>query len=980
MKKLQKSIIRLQTAIRQSASLAHRLLLIIPLFFLCILFAIVYAGTCLYSSPQVSFQQLYQLDPQKGYSISYTVHRRWHRSFQLTTVASSIVIFIVVVFNGIFATFYSTRATNSTIVCTGDLITPTEIIESEYSGHTITFTAGGEAEGTKYCRLTEELQAEDITIESGVALMHRGNYPQSVYISAHDLTIESGGFIDVSTCGYVGATTLGSGAGPGGGNTEDGEFGGGGGGGHGGVGGDGNNGAAGGAVYDDWDNPTDFGSGGGAGAYGSGQFVNGGHGGGVIMLSLTGTLTINGSILADGSAGNGNGTVSGGSGAGGSIHITTQWLAGTGVITANGADATAATYQGGGGAGGRILLRYGSAVSWSGTTSIDGGIGANNGNTGQLTTVIYTIPSTPSVTSPASNATEVSRNPTITASTYSSDGATHQATDWKITTDADGTDIVWSTDDDTTNLENIVANTTNGTFSGTVSGNTALDFETNYYAFVRYTNAVGDSAWSSGTRFTTVENTAPVFTGTIPNQTTSEDIPISNAFDLDDYFDDPGDVLTYTIVDNLDPTLGSIDIDDVTHLVSFTVASDANGSDTVRFRATDTALFTVDSNIVTITLEPVNDPPELAVISDQTVFEEDTLAFSVFVTDPDTLDVSITLLDSQNDFQDHGITLSSLFTDNGNNSGTFNWVPAIGDAGQYQLTIQANDGTTTATQVVNMSVNEQEMGNQNHAPVFSGSIPNISFEAGKTISDAIDLAGYFSDQDDDLLTYAVSGNQFVEVDMDLQGQISLFAPITFEGIETLLFTATDSEGETAQSNQVIITVTEPDDSSVIDEISYIKGTSRGKGIVTVISKRDTVMASWQAFPVGGVVPRLAKISGTSYITTIKYRTGTTVHAYLSDGTLLKKKRISPRLHWRKFAIGNIDGNKKTLEMVFATKRGDTIYFKLVSFKTEKRAFVLRRLAYYQGIQTYKYRVAIKNQQVNLMNRNGKIVFVWKPLK
>ena len=76
----------------------------------------------------------------------------------------------------------------------------------------------------------------------------------------------------------------------------------------------------------------------------------GANGGGAIELDITNTLTINGSITANGN----NGVAWGGGGSGGSIYIKTNTIGGTGLIQANGGRGD----QRGGGAGGRIAVYY----------------------------------------------------------------------------------------------------------------------------------------------------------------------------------------------------------------------------------------------------------------------------------------------------------------------------------------------------------------------------------------------------------------------------------------------------------------------------------------------------------------------------------------------------------------------------------------------------------------------------------------------
>jgi parallel beta-helix repeat protein len=181
-----------------------------------------------------------------------------------------------------------------------------------------------------------------------------------VVINSDNITIDSGAKISANGEGFV------HDAGPGkpvnAGDCS-------GGGGSGGTGGDGRD-SAGGPTYGLIYEPTALGSGGGGGIAG--------RGGGAAKLNVTNTLTINGTISANGTQGLGN--YAGGSG--GSIWLICNTLAGAGSIAADGGDGANTTYPGGGG-GGRIHI---SRTTWdyTGTVSVSGGIGLDNGDDGTL--------------------------------------------------------------------------------------------------------------------------------------------------------------------------------------------------------------------------------------------------------------------------------------------------------------------------------------------------------------------------------------------------------------------------------------------------------------------------------------------------------------------------------------------------------------------------------------------------------------------
>lgn len=191
-------------------------------------------------------------------------------------------------------------------------------------------------------------------------------------ISAANLTVDSGSKVRANSTGYLGGDSFNGGYGPGGHGAACCE---GSGGGHGGTGGAASQGE--GASYDSATAPTDLGSGGGGGNNGS----RAGAGGGAIRVTLTGTLTLSGTIEANGGS---SSVVSAGGGAGGSIYVTCSTLTGNGSFNANGGNGGSS--NGGGGGGGRIAVYFASESFGGFTTSTAtggaklAGTGANGGD------------------------------------------------------------------------------------------------------------------------------------------------------------------------------------------------------------------------------------------------------------------------------------------------------------------------------------------------------------------------------------------------------------------------------------------------------------------------------------------------------------------------------------------------------------------------------------------------------------------------
>jgi len=235
------------------------------------------------------------------------------------------------------------------------------------------------------------LNAASVVVPSGGVITHVANSATTtnasgdwdvdgrVYIVCSNLTVESGGAIDVAGKGYAGDIygVYNHGLGPGG--AVGGEFICGNGGGHGGKGG--NAGpyrrdvaaVAAGMTYDSLTAPSQPGSGGAAlewnrnPSYAANQA---GFGGGVIRIVAT-NVTLNGAVMADG----GSTHAANGGGSGGAIHISCRSLTGVGTISAAGGPGKNGSGSAAGGGGGRVALHY-ETIAFSGSILLNAGSGA----------------------------------------------------------------------------------------------------------------------------------------------------------------------------------------------------------------------------------------------------------------------------------------------------------------------------------------------------------------------------------------------------------------------------------------------------------------------------------------------------------------------------------------------------------------------------------------------------------------------------
>lgn len=361
----------------------------------------------------------------------------------------------------------------------------------------------------------------DLTVNGTLLFRDRsGTYTQYPTLKVSgSLTVSNSGLIDASGQGFPGGDHgTNNGQGTGGGISS----GTGGGGGHGGNGGRGyDSNSSGGTSYGSNTLPVTAGSGGGGGSKSDGE-----SGGGVIRVEVTRNITIDGSLLSDGLAGEDKSSSSskcGGGGAGGSIVLTTQdTLSGNGVIRAQGgrggncSQSESKPGQGGGGGGGGRIAYYYRGLGFNGSISVPSGGGGDAindglpGSSGSLYSEQYISPNQPSLTSPAANSSNISRNPNLSTSAYSGQ-LQHLSSDWEIATDTSfiANTLVAQKLGDATNLISSTVNGNNFLFLNNLSGKTVLSSNTTYFVRARHTNVIGVSSWSPTVTFTTASNAVP---------------------------------------------------------------------------------------------------------------------------------------------------------------------------------------------------------------------------------------------------------------------------------------------------------------------------------------------------------------------------------------------------------------------------------------------------------------------------------------
>jgi PKD repeat protein len=263
--------------------------------------------------------------------------------------------------------------------------------------------------------------------------------------------------------------------------------------------------------------------------------------------------------------------------------------------------------------------------------------------------------------------------------------------------------------------------------------------------------------------------------------------------------DPDGDAVTLTAADI--PTNASF-VDSGNGAGSFTFDPDytQSGLYTVTFKASDGIL--PDSEIVSITVnEAGNQSPVLDSIGSKSVDESQSLEFRVYSTDPDGDAITLSI---------DSIPSNASFVDSGNGAGSFTFNPDYTQAGTYNLTFIASDGSLADSELVVIVVNDI-----NQAPVLD-SIGSKIVEEGQTLEfrvSATDLDGDAMVLSADSIplnaSFVDSGNG--------AGSFSFDPTYTQSGSYNVVFTASD--GLLADSESVSISVNEAGNQApVLDSI------------------------------------------------------------------------------------------------------------------------------------------------------------------
>ncbi|MBU0456714.1 MAG: Ig-like domain-containing protein [Nanoarchaeota archaeon] len=236
-----------------------------------------------------------------------------------------------------------------------------------------------------------------------------------------------------------------------------------------------------------------------------------------------------------------------------------------------------------------------------------------------------------------------------------------------------------------------------------------------------YTISDGNGGQDTATVTFTVKpiNDAPVL-NSIGNKEVDEGKLLGFTISASDIDNDP---LTYS-ADNL--PAGAV-FDANTQKFSWTPGYDQAGNYQVTFKVSDG--LAEDSETITITVNNVNQGPQLNPIGDKTTEENQLLTFIVTATDFDNDQLTLTA---------ENLPEGASFTD-----GIFSWIPNYSQAGNYLVTFKATDGKSEDSETIAIIVV-----NVNGAPVITSVPPETATEGIEFTYQVVAV-----DHENDPLTY-----------------------------------------------------------------------------------------------------------------------------------------------------------------------------------------------------------------------------------
>ncbi|MBI2134512.1 lamin tail domain-containing protein [Candidatus Woesearchaeota archaeon] len=334
-----------------------------------------------------------------------------------------------------------------------------------------------------------------------------------------------------------------------------------------------------------------------------------------------------------------------------------------------------------------------------------------------------------------------------------------------------------------------------------------------------------------------ISSFSPVITG-IPDITFNED-GHNATVNLSQFITDQDTQINDITVSAFGNSSVKVKINQTTKMLNVSAASDFNGQETIIFTASDGV--NTDSDTVVVTVSAVNDAPTAPTLTspanNSNVSSTTTALNWSASTDPESSSIIYYVFFSNTSVPSFNATTSS----------TGITVNNLTKAKTYYWKVIASDGSLNSSN----SSTFQFLEVSNRAPANNGTIANVTLTED-TADTSIDLDNYFSDQDNDALSFTSTTPSNVAVSINSATHAVTLTPSSnFAGTNTITFTASDGTNSTS-SNQVTLTVLNVNDAPTITSFSpaqnktIASGTGSQRFEITFadVDSGDTPTASW----------------------------------------------------------------------------------------------------------------------------------------
>lgn len=380
----------------------------------------------------------------------------------------------------------------------------------------------------------------------------------------------------------------------------------------------------------------------------------------------------------------------------------------------------------------------------------------------------------------------------------------------------------------------------------------------------------------------------------------------------------------------------------------------------------DDGLAESSADEVTLFVTADNDAPVFLGLGDITTTNNYRVSFTVRGRDPEGSAIEYAISDAVGSFAAIGLEPADFLTLQAGGTAEFSWQPLFAQAGSYTVVASVSDGVSTTEQLVHLNVQQADV-----PPVFTGALPALTLTASDTVSAVFDLDDYFTDANDDLLTYSLAGGSNTEMINITDGIVSMTAGVAATST-TIYFKANDTAGHSVASNAVVITTVL---STQAGPVSYVAGTNRGPGVVTVFNQRYTEQDHWIAFDQGGAVPYLVTTEDLNYVAALRNQRGRVLKLFTITGQLLDQIQLSPSVPWEIVGAADFDGQTETVELVLRGKHKQTTYLRILQFTDTKSKWEVKAATSIKNLPE-QVSFSFKKNAVQWLRQDGTMIDTW----